>query len=87
MHFFIINKVSLMTVTLVGIKIDDHDTTNPVMQAGTMHNEGNVWVDTKSSSVSFAGMMITSSQVDCPAMHKGKAGSINRALSRSLHRF
>ena len=59
-----------MPVTLVGIEVNDHDPTNIVMHAGTMHYEGNVWVYTKTSSVSFACMMIASSQVDCPAMHE-----------------
>jgi hypothetical protein len=86
-HIIVINKVSLMAVTLVGIEVNDHDPTNPVMHAGTMHYEGNIWVYTKSSSVSFAGMMIASCKVDCPAMHESKARGINRALSGSLHRF
>ena len=58
-HLSVIDKIPLVTVTLVRIKIDDHNFSNAMMCTGTVNYESNVRVYTEATSMSSASMMVT----------------------------
>ncbi len=81
----ILDEISFMSVSLVRIQVDYHDSIDSVMSSGIMHNKSYIRVYTESSTVRMTGVMIPSSKIYSPAICECHAGSVDRALSRLLH--
>ena len=70
-YLFVVHEISLMPVTLMRIQINDHDSSDTMMLPCHVHDKSDIWIYTESSSMSLAGMMITTGQIDSPPLSKG----------------
>jgi hypothetical protein len=72
MDIIIINEISLVSIALMRIQINNHDSCYSVMLPRLINNEGNIRINTEASAVSATSMMIASCKINGPSMLKSK---------------
>lgn len=79
--------ISLVTVTLVSIKVNYHKLLHFIPLLHIACYKSYVWVNAKSTSRTTCGVMKSSSKIDCPTFLARKTRSINTTLRCTCHRI
>jgi hypothetical protein len=58
-HAVITNMIPLMSIALMCIQVNNHHPLNLESVPNVVHSQGDIWIDTKATSIITAGMMIS----------------------------
>ncbi len=70
MDVIIIDEISLVSITLMGIQIYNHYFCYSVMLPRLINDEGNIRINAEPAPVSATSMMITSCKINGPSISK-----------------
>ena len=80
-----VTVITLMTISLVSIKVNDQKALIAEPLFHVLGYESNIRVDAEAATLVSRGVVVASREVDRPTSAAGDASSIDRALGLTLH--